>query len=92
MNQADAVWVFHGADARFASAVFRERSQAIAWIQRHALSGVLTLYPLDTSVYDWALANGHFEPRSPSQSEARFIGAFSSSAQEHLHFENGRAD
>lgn len=92
MNPTDAVWVFHGAEARFASAVFRERSQAIAWIERRALSGVLTRYPLDVSVYDWALASGHFKPKSQAQSEARFIGAFSSAAQEHLHFENGRAD
>ena len=48
--------------------------------------------PLHFGIYDWALANGHFKPKSQAQSEARFIGAFSSAAQAHLHFENGRAE
>lgn len=92
MNEFDSVWIFHGAGGRFASAVFPERDQAIAWIERYALSGVLTRYPVGVSIYDWATEQGHFKPKSEKDASAEFIGRFSSAAQEHWHFENGSAD
>lgn len=64
MEKIDEVWVFNGANSRFASAIFRTKETAEAWIKKNKLSDVLTLYPLDQSVYDWAIAKRVFRPKS----------------------------
>ncbi|HEU0053036.1 MAG TPA: hypothetical protein VFQ39_07655, partial [Longimicrobium sp.] len=48
------VWVFNGEAGSFPSGVFTSREAAEAWIAKYALTGVLTAYPLDVGVYDWA--------------------------------------
>lgn len=55
MNQINEVWVFNGANGRFPSAVFTNKKYAEDWISKHMLYGILTLYPLNQSVYDWAI-------------------------------------
>lgn len=52
------VWVFNGKRAIFPSGVFTSRENAEAWINEYGLEGTLTLYPLDQSVYDYAVENG----------------------------------
>lgn len=83
------IWVFHGTGAQFASGVFTSREGAAAWIASHRLTGVLTRYPLDQGVYEWAIENGVFTPNRPDQSSSAFIGRFTSASQEHYHFEEG---
>ncbi len=82
----DGVWVFNGGGT-FPAGVFSSRQQAESWIAKHGLTGVLTKYPLDVGVYEWALASGSFKPTRPDQKEARFIGRFSSASLEHDHYE-----
>jgi hypothetical protein len=84
------VWVFSGEGGRFPSGVFLTKESAEAWIAKHNLSGVLTCYPLDTGVYDWAVAQNLFQPKRPEHASAGFIQAFSSAKQEHFHYEQGR--
>jgi len=84
----DNVWVFNGGGS-LPSAVFTRRDLAVRWIAQHKLTGVLTSYPLDVAVYDWAVASGVFKPQRPDQSEPRFIGRFSSASLEHYHYEAG---
>lgn len=86
------VWVFNGAEGRFPSAIFEERADAEKWIERNALSGVLTKYPVGVSVYEWAMENGHFRVKNEKEKSPAFIQKFSSAAQEHIHFENGSSD
>jgi hypothetical protein len=86
------VWVFNGAEGRFPSGIFGERAQAEAWIRENNLTGVLTKYPVGISVYDWALKNNHFRPKNEKEVSPAFIQKYSSSAQEHIHFENGSTD
>jgi hypothetical protein len=43
MAQIQEVWIFHGANAKFASAVFQYKDEAVKWIERCGLTGVLTL-------------------------------------------------
>lgn len=81
------VWVFNGAKAAFPSGVFTSRENAEAWITEHKLEGTLTLYPLDQSAYDHAIANGWFNPQSPNQKLPEFIQRFTSASQEHYHYE-----
>jgi hypothetical protein len=85
----DGVWVFNGG-GDFPAAVFTTRERAEVWIAQHKLSGVLTKYPLDVGVYEWAIGCGAFKPKRPNQSAARFIGRFSSASLEHYHYEAGQ--
>lgn len=83
------VWIFNGSGGRFPGAVFDSKDKALVWIQGRKLSGVLTCYPVDIGVYDWAIANGLFKPSKPQHASPEFIGRFTTAGQEHYHFENG---
>jgi hypothetical protein len=86
----ESVWVFHGSRATFASGVFTSRAAAEAWIARVQASGTLTRYPLDISVYDWAVERGYFEPTKAQHRAPEFIQGFSCASLEHEHYEDGR--
>jgi hypothetical protein len=88
-RQQDAVWVFNGTNSSTPSAVFRHRTDAEHWIAANKLTGMLTLYPVDVPVYDWAIEKGYFTPKQDYQSDGAFIGRFSSASQEHYHYEDG---
>ncbi len=85
------IWVFcgYGGGRNFPSGVFSSLGGAEAWITRHKLSGVLTRYPVNTGVYDWAIANDFFKPSKPLHTEAGFIQQFSSASMEHYHYTEG---
>ncbi|WP_160154126.1 hypothetical protein [Microbulbifer sp. ALW1] len=85
----DKIYVFHGSGAQFCSAVFNCRDKAEEWIAKNTLSGMLTAYPLNQGVYDWALAKEYFTPKKDYHKESKFIGSFTSASQEHYHYENG---
>ncbi|WP_426670215.1 DUF7710 domain-containing protein [Mucilaginibacter sp. McL0603] len=88
----NTVWVFHGAQGRFASGVFTTLEKAGHWIKKHSLTGVLTEYPLDEGVYDWAIENELFDVKKDNQREPAFIQSFTTASQEHFHYENGEID
>ncbi len=87
-----SVWVFHGTGGRFTSAVFTKKDLAEKWISQHKLSGVLTEYPLDVGVYDWAISNNSFKVKKEVQEQAEFIQKFTTASQDHYHYENGELD
>jgi hypothetical protein len=87
------VWVFNGSSARFPSGVFSDLEAAKGWISRNRLTGVLTAYPMNEGVFDWAIANDCTN-LSPAKvqvkaSDPNFVGSFTSASQEHFHFEAG---
>lgn len=84
-----SVWVFLGEHAHWPSGVFSSRDAAERWIAEHRLTGMITEYPVDTGVYDWAVASGVFRPGKPQHSSPEFIGGFTAAAQEHGHFTDG---
>ncbi|MBP0595968.1 hypothetical protein J8I87_41405 [Paraburkholderia sp. LEh10] len=86
------IWVFVGEGARFPSGVFTVLDVAKAWIASNQLTGVLTRYPLNEGVYDWATSHGLFTPKKPEHSSPFFIGKFTIASMEHFHFENGLMD
>lgn len=92
MNDSAAVWVFSGEGGRFPSGVFTALDVAQEWIRMHKLSGVLTCYPLNHCVYDWAVSGGYFEPKKEHETSPEFIQGFSCAAQEHYHYEHGEVD
>jgi hypothetical protein len=89
MDQVEFVWVFNGARASFPSGIFTDLDRAERWIGEHVLTGTLTAYPLDTAVYEWAIAKGFFRPRKPLEASPEFIGRFTSASMEHHHYEDG---
>lgn len=84
----DYVWVFKAEGGRFPGGVFADRELAVAWVNKHGLTGVLTRYPLNVGVYEWAIDAGFFSPK-PHQENPNFIGRFTSASLEHIHFEEG---
>lgn len=91
MTNNDArVWVFNAEGSRFPGGVFSTRELAEEWVAKHALSGVLTAYPVDSGVYEWAIAGGFF--KAEKQVDPPFIGRFSSAHQEHHHYVDGAAE
>ena len=93
MVPESAIWVFNGDGGQFPGGVFSSQDRAVAWIEEHALSGVLTAYPLDEGCLDWAVRVGVFKVTTPRHEERlrdpRFRSAFSSASQEHWHFVDG---
>jgi len=85
----EIVWVFNGSSGHFASAVFSSKENAEAWIAKKRLTGILTAYPLNIGIYDWAIQNGFFEPTEDKHKIPEFIQRFSSASQEHYHYEDG---
>lgn len=84
------VWVFTGNGSNLSSAIFTELGLAENWIHDSKVNGVLTMLPLNTCVYDWAISNGGFVPKNTYQTEPEFIQRFSNaSSLEHYHYENG---
>jgi len=83
------VWVFNGTTARFASAVFTTKEKAERWIAEHGLSGTLTAYPLDISVYDWVIKHDFWAPKRDDQKTADAIANFHSAYTDHDHYEDG---
>jgi hypothetical protein len=88
-----SVWVFTGSGGdsgtHFPGGVFTTQEKAEEWISAHHLTGVLTEYPLDVGVYDWAVQQGLFKPKGDDQRTPEFIGRFSSAGQQHHHYEGG---
>lgn len=83
------VWVFVGEGARFPSGIFTFLDDGKQWISSNRLTGVLTKYPLDQGVYDWAVSRGLFTPKKPEHGSPIFIGKFTSASMDHFHFEDG---
>ena len=86
---ANTVWIFNAANSRFAGGAFTTRENAESWIAENKLSGVLTEYPLDVGVFDWAVRNGLFTPKPTKEITAEFVGSFTTAAQQHAHYEDG---
>lgn len=85
------VWIFHGENASFASAVFQDKAHALEWAGKHHLTGTLTEYPVGDGCYDIAVANGDFTPHKPHHGSPRHIATFSPSGTEHIHLRDGQA-
>ena len=75
---------------RFCSGVFSTKEKAEEWIEKYALSGALTVYPVDEAAYDWAIRMGYFKVKKEKESSSDFIAGFTSASQIHFHYEDGK--
>jgi hypothetical protein len=85
------IWCFNGG-SKFPGGLFDDLEKARAWIARNQLTGVLTGYPLNAGVFDWALEQGFVSPALKLKAERNgpnFVGSFTSASQPHFHFETG---
>ncbi len=89
-NNPNFVFLFHTTRSSFCGGVFSSREIAEEWIAKHSLSGVLTKYPVDAGVYDWAIESHIFTPKKDNQFTPDFIGGFTTATQEHYHYEDGK--
>lgn len=89
IKSESVVWVFNGGRNPFPSGVFTDKALAEDWIRKNKLTGTLTAYPLNQSVYDWVIEKGYFTPTKDHQKTSFFIGNFSSAYQDHDHYEDG---
>jgi len=89
----ESVWIFNKNNANFSGGVFNELKLAESWIKVNLLSGILTKYPLNQGVFDWAVENNMHsikqEKLAEKSKQPNFIGGFTSASQEHYHYEHG---
>lgn len=90
MDLNQLLWVFNAEESSYPGGVFWDLATAERWIEANSLSGLLTAYPANQGVYDWAVERGFFEPTKPFQKTSKFIGRFSSAHLQHFHYESGR--
>jgi len=80
----DRIYLFHSPNtSRFCGGVFTEKDIAETWINKNELSGVLTVYPINRAVYDWAIEKDFFRPVIEKHFSSEFKAGFSSASQEH---------
>ncbi len=85
------IWCFNGG-GQFPVGLFDDLDKARAWIAHNRLSGVLTAYPLNAGVFDWAVEQGHVTLAlkvKADQNKPDFVATFTSASQQHFHFEVG---
>jgi len=81
------LWVFHGEGAKFAVSVYDTVDEAERNILENGMSGVLTAYPKNETVYEYCVRKGLFKPKS--EKTGKLIQRFTSAYLDHFHFENG---
>lgn len=82
------VWVFNAYSSKrtgLASAVFRTKENAEKWVEKTGIEGLLTLYPVDISAYDWSVQNKYFTPKKPHHYSPEFIAYFTG-GHKHYHY------
>lgn len=89
-NKENIIYVFCGNNSIFPSAVFTTQKKAIHWIKENKLSGTLNNFPMDISVFDWAIKKEFFKVKNEYQKTPEFIQNFTCASMEHIHFENGK--
>jgi hypothetical protein len=83
------VWIFHGERARFAAGVLRNEQDGLAWARRHAVSGILTEYPVGDGCYEIAIEGNHFHPSKPHHGSTEHVAAFSPGWTRHVQLLDG---
>ena len=85
-----SVYIFQGNDVNYPCAVFSTFETAEVWIKEQNVTGTLTVYPLDISVVEWAVAMGYFTPKNDDEKTPGFMVNFTSVNNMNYHYENGQ--
>lgn len=96
INGQKTVWVFNGKNSQFSGGVFEELDEAEGWIAKNKLTGILTEYPINRGVFDWANENNliNMKPEKifEKKNDATFIGVFTTASMNYNHYESGIKD
>ena len=92
MNNLNFTWIFQGNNTNFPVAVFSSKAKATIWIDSNKVSGILTKYPVDISVYDWAIENKFFTTKTEFKQTPEFKQKFTTAHIEHYHFKDGKEE
>lgn len=84
------MYVFIGEGASFPAGIFTTLEKAEEWIRTHSLSGILSKYPVDKGLYDWAIQEDLFKVKNDYQKDSKFIQRFTCASSDHFHFEEGK--
>jgi hypothetical protein len=71
------------------SGIFSDKEKAEEWIASNRLTGLLSGFPVDMGVLDWAIRCAGFNPPDEKRTDPSYVARFTSGAVEHFHFENG---
>ena len=92
-NIQKTIWVFNGARSQHSGGLFEDLEEAEKWIEQNKLTGMLTEYPINTGVFDWAIENNlvnmKAEKIEQKKNDSMFIGGFTTASMHHYHYENG---
>ena len=88
--ELERVWVFHGKPYRFPSGIFTSPVAANFWIAQHRLSGCLAEYPVNTGLFDWAVAQGHHKPKAGDETPKHIANFHQEDGRQVLCFAEGR--
>jgi len=96
MKSEKSVWVFNVVKSQLSGGIFENLEQGELWIEENNLTGMLTKYPLNRGVFDWAKENDLINMKPDKLEEKRtdsfFIGGFTTASMEHYHYVNGEKD
>ena len=91
-----AIWVFNGASGQMSGGIFEDIIDAESWISQNSLTGMLTEYPVNVGVFDWAeqenLVNMRPEKLAEKRTDPNFIGSFTTASMNHFHYEDGKRE
>jgi len=76
MDEIKEVRAFNGSKARFPSAIFVAKADALDWMGNCRLTDMLTKYSVGVSIYKWSIENRNFKAKSEKDWTPDFIGNF----------------
>lgn len=93
MKPGNSIWIFMGEGARFPSSAFVELKDADAWISEHQLTGMLSAFPINQGLFEWAIENDALnmkpETLETKKNDPDFIATCTTASLEHYHYEGG---
>ncbi|MCP4457115.1 MAG: hypothetical protein GY816_03660 [Cytophagales bacterium] len=96
MKPRKTIWVFNGAGGQLSGGIFEDIIDAESWISQNSLTGMLTEYPVNIGVFDWAeqedLVNMRTEKLAEKRTDPNFIGSFTTASMNHFHYEDGKRE
>ena len=93
-EKENSIWVFNGARSQFSAGVFDDLNKAEKWIKENKLTGMLTKYPINKGVFDWANEKGYIKSEmfTTKKNDPIFVGGFTTASMEHYHYEDGNRE
>ncbi|MGL6225193.1 MAG: DUF7710 domain-containing protein [Thermoguttaceae bacterium] len=82
----DGVWIITGGGT-FPCGCFSSLEKAEDWIRSNKVTCTVTKYPLNQSLYDYAISEGYFVPKKEYQLLSKFKAKFSCASAEHYHYQ-----